>query len=134
MLIDASLLVLAVLIYMAMVLVQVVFSNLEHKPKDQLGPRDGLADTSRMTGRAKRANQNMVEALLMFAPLILLAIVLDRTNEMTALGGWLFVGGRAVYAPLYWFGVPVLRTLAWLVGAAGTVLVLLQVLPFSGAA
>ena len=132
--IDASLLVLAVLIYIAMIAVQVVFSNLEHKPKDQLGSRDGLIDASPMTQRAKRANQNMVEALLMFAPLLLLAIVLDRTNEMTALGGWLFVAGRAVYAPLYWIGVPVLRTLAWLVGAAGTVLVLLQVLPFSGAA
>lgn len=131
---DASLLVLAILIYMAMILVQVVFSNLEHKPKDQLGPRDGLTDTSRMTCRAKRANHNMVEALMMHAPLVLIAILADSTNEMTALGGWLFVAGRAVYAPLYWFGVPVLRTLAWGVAAAGTVLVLLQVLPFTGAA
>ena len=131
---DASLLVLAILIYMAMILVQVVFSNLEHKPKDQLGARDGLIDSSRMTGRAKRANYNMIEALVMHAPLVLIAILLDRTNEMTVLGGWLFVAGRAVYAPLYWFGVPVLRTLAWFVAAAGTVFVLLQVLPFTGAA
>ncbi|MGJ3233108.1 MAG: MAPEG family protein [Oceanicaulis sp.] len=131
---DASLLVLAVIIYMVMILVQVVFSNLEHKPKDQLGPRDGLTDTSAMTGRAKRANANMVEALMMHAPLVLIVLLADRANEMTALGGWLFVAGRAVYAPLYWLGVPVLRTLAWFVAAAGTVLVLLQVLPFSGAA
>lgn len=131
--IDASLLVIAVLIYMAMIVVQVVFSNLEHKPKDQLGSRDGLTDTSRLTGRAKRANHNMVEALVMYAPLVLVVLALDRANDMTALGGWLFVAGRAVYAPIYWLGVPVLRTLAWFVAAAGTVLILLQILPFSGA-
>jgi uncharacterized MAPEG superfamily protein len=132
--IDASLLVLSVLIFIVMVLVQAVFSNLEHPPKQMLGARDGLSDTKAVTQRAKRANQNMIEALLMFAPLMLVAIVTDRTNDMTALGGWLFVAGRAAFAPLYWLGVPVLRTLAWMVAVAGIILVLLQVLPFTGAA
>ena len=132
--IDASLLSLTVLVFIAMVLVQVVFSNLEHSPKTQLGPRDGLTDTSVLTQRAKRANQNMIEAVAMHAPLVVLVLILDRSNAMTELGGWLFVAGRAAYAPLYWFGVPVLRTLAWTVAAAGTVIILLQVLPFSGAA
>jgi len=131
--IDASLLVLAIVIFIVQVMVQGLFSNLEHKPKELLGPRDQLSD-GKLAARAKRANQNMIEALLMFAPLMLAAIALDRTNEMTALGGWLFVIGRAVYAPLYWFGVPVLRTLAWVAALAGIVLILLQILPFSGAA
>ncbi|MFP4520244.1 MAG: MAPEG family protein [Oceanicaulis sp.] len=130
---DSSLLVLSVLIFIVQVMVQGVFSNLEHKPKELLGPRDQLSD-GKLAARAKRANQNMMEALFMFAPLMLVAIALDRTNEMTALGGWLFVIGRAAYAPLYWFGVPVVRTLAWIAALAGIVLVLLQVLPFSGAA
>ncbi|MEQ8405564.1 MAG: MAPEG family protein [Oceanicaulis sp.] len=129
---DASLLVLAVLIFIVQVMVQGLFSNLEHKPKELLGARDQLTD-GKLAARAKRANQNMIEALLMFAPLMLVAIMLDRTNEMTALGGWLFVAGRAAFAPLYWFGVPVVRTLAWVAALAGIVLILLQVLPFSGA-
>ncbi len=132
--IDASLLSVSILIFMVMVVVQAIFSNLEHPPKTLLGARDGLADESRLTCRAKRANQNMVEALLMHVPLVLLVLVLDRSNEMTALGGWLFVAGRAIYAPLYWFGVPLLRTLAWTVAAAGTLIILFQILPFSGAA
>lgn len=131
--IDASLLVLSVLIFIVQVMVQGLFSNLEHKPKELLGPRDQLSDGVR-AARAKRANQNMIEGLLMFAPLMLAAIALDRTNEMTALGGWLFVIGRAAYAPLYWLGVPVVRTLAWLAGLVGVILILLQILPFSGAA
>ncbi len=131
--IDASLLVLAVLVFIVQVMVQGLFSNLEHKPKEMLGARDQLTD-GKLAARAKRANQNMIEALMMFAPLMLAAIALDRTNELTALGGWLFVAGRAAYAPLYWLGVPVLRTLAWVAALAGVVLVVLQVLPFSGAA
>ena len=131
--IDASLLSLSILVFVAMVLVQAVFSNLEHPPKTMLGARDSLKDESLLTGRAKRANQNMIEALLMHVPLVLLVPILDRGNDMTALGGWLFVAGRGLYAPLYWFGVPVLRTLAWAVAAAGTAIILFQVLPFSGA-
>jgi len=132
--IDASLLVLAVLIFMAMVVVQAIFSNLEHPPKTMLGARDSLSDDSVLIRRAKRANQNMIEALLIHAPLVLVVLLLDRGNDMTALGGWLFVAGRAAYAPLYWFGVPLLRTLAWAAGVAGSVIILLQILPFSGAA
>ncbi len=134
MLIDASLLSLSIVIFIVMIAVQAVFSNIEHPPKVMLGARDGMADSGVMTLRAKRANHNMIEALLIHVPLVLLVLMLDRTNAMTALGGWLFVAGRAAYAPLYWLGVPVLRTFAWLAGIAGSVIILLQVLPFSGAA
>ncbi|MGX6647997.1 MAPEG family protein [Maricaulaceae bacterium MS644] len=134
MLIDASLLSLSIVIFIVMIAVQAVFSNIEHPPKVMLGARDGLTDSRVMTQRAKRATHNMIEALLIHVPLVLLVLVLDRTNDMTALGGWLFVAGRAAYAPLYWLGVPVLRTFAWLAGIVGSVIILLQVLPFSGAA
>lgn len=131
---DASLLVLAVLIFIVQIVVQDLFSISEHPLKVLVGARDQMTDRSALVLRAKRANQNMIEALLMFAPLMAIAIILDRTNDMTALGGWMFVAGRALYAPLYWFGVPVLRTLAWLAALAGTLIILLQILPFSGAA
>jgi uncharacterized MAPEG superfamily protein len=130
---DASLLSLSVLIFIVMIAVQGLFSNIEHPPKVMLGARDGMVDKGVLTQRAKRANQNMIEALLIHAPLVLLVLATDRANEMTALGGWLFVAGRAVYAPIYWLGIPVVRTFAWLAGIAGSVIILLQVLPFSGA-
>lgn len=131
--IDASLLVLAVFVFTAMILVQAVFSNLEHSLKTLLGARDALEDSSVLITRAKRANQNMIEAMLIHVPLVLVVLILDRGNAMTALGGWCFVAGRAAYAPLYWFGVPLLRTLAWVAAAAGSVIIFLQILPFSGA-
>ncbi len=123
----------SVALYFVMIAVQGVASNLEHGTGTLLGPRDHVQDRNLLTGRAKRASQNMVEALLLFAPLVLLAHAAGRLNAMTELGAGLFLGARLLYAPLYWFGVPLLRSVAWTAGLVGTGLVFLQVLPFSGA-
>jgi uncharacterized MAPEG superfamily protein len=45
----------------------------------------------------------------------------------------LFFFSRLLFAPLYWFGVPVVRTLAYFGGVAGLIMIFLQVIPFTGA-
>ncbi len=130
---EASALSASAALFFVMIIVQGALSARANSPAALLGSRDRLNPDHPMCARAKRANQNMLEAMAMFVPLMLVAIVTDRTNEMTALGGWLFLAGRAAFAPIYWFGVAYLRTLAWFVGLSGTVLVFLQVLPFTGA-
>ncbi len=132
--IELSYLVSAIIVYFLMIVVQATLANLENKPGTMAGARDGLVDKGVMLSRARRANANMVEALIMFVPLILVAYVTDNLNGMTQLGAGLFLAARIVYAPLYWFGVPWLRTLVWFAGLVGTVLIALQILPFSGAA
>ncbi len=129
--IELSWLVASVVLYGVMILTQGLFSNLEHKGRDLAGARDNIVDHGVRVLRAKRANHNMVEALLMFAPLVLVAVVAGRTNELTALGGVLFFLSRVAYAPLYWFGVPYLRSLAWFGGVIATVLVLIPIFPFT---
>ena len=129
--IELSYLAASILLYGVMIAVQAVISDKEHGLKSAAGARDGVTDKNMSTQRAKRANANMVEALVMFAPLILIAAQTDRLNAMTALGAALFFWARVAYAPLYWFGVPMVRSLVWFIGVAGTVLVALQVLPFS---
>lgn len=129
--VEISYLIASIWLFGAMIAVQAVITDKEHGLKASGGARDGLVDKNISTKRAKRANANMVEALVMFVPLILAAAYLDRFNGMTALGAGLFFWSRAAYAPLYWFGVPMVRSLVWFVGVAGTILVALQVLPFS---
>ena len=131
--VELSYLVSAVILYGVMVLFQALLANLQHSPRYLAGSRDGLEtrEEGAMLCRARRANQNMVEALLLFAPLVLVAHATDRLNYMTELGAGLFLGARIAYAPIYWLGVPWLRSLVWLAGVIGTVMVLLQVLPFS---
>ena len=52
----------------------------------------------------------------------------DRDGALTLWGCWLYLIARIVYVPLYAFGIPVARTLVWMVGTAGLVLVLVAVL------
>lgn len=127
---ELSYLVASIILYAVMIVIQAVFSNLEHGLGSLAGARDGIVDNNAKTLRAKRATANMVEALLLFVPLVLVAAHLGRFNDMTALGAMLFFFGRLAYAPLYWMGVPWLRTVAWFAAMVGTVLILLQVLPF----
>ena len=131
---ELSYLVATVILYIVMIVVQATLANLENKPADMAGSRDGITDKGVMLGRARRANANMVEAMLMFVPLVLVAYMTDSLNEMTQLGAGLFLAARIAYAPIYWFGIPGLRTLVWFAGVVGILLILLQILPFSGAA
>ena len=131
---DLTWLSATVALFFVYLLGEVVAGNRQYAGKDLLGPRDNLAPYGPALGRAKRATSNMIEAMIMFVPLVLIAAVTGKSNEMTAYGAMTFFFARLAYAPLYWFGVPVLRSLAWFVGVVGLIMIFLQVLPFSGAA
>jgi uncharacterized MAPEG superfamily protein len=130
---ELNWLALSAAVFFVYILGEAVAGNLQHSARDLLGPRDGLPAHGVALGRAKRATANMIEGMAMFVPLVLVAVLAGRTNDMTALGCALFVGARVAFAPLYWFGVPVLRTLVWAVSITGLVLIFLQILPFAGA-
>ncbi len=131
--IELNYLVASVAIYFLMIIGQAVLSDKEHGIKHGASARDNSVDKGLFLQRAKRANANMVESLLMFAPLVLVAALTARFNAMTAIGASLFFWGRLAYAPLYWFGVPWLRSAAWFVSLIGIVLVFLQIVPFTSA-
>ena len=131
---ELSYLVSAIIVYFLMIVVQATLANLENKPATMAGPRDDVTDKGVMLSRARRANANMIESLMMFVPLILVAYLTDNLNGMTQLGAGIFLAARIVYAPIYWFGVPWVRTLVWFAGLIGIILIALQILPFSGAA
>jgi uncharacterized MAPEG superfamily protein len=90
------------------------------------GNRDQLPPITGWAGRARRAHINMLESLVLFAIVILVAHIAGRTDEMTALGSQLFFWGRVAYAIVYVVGFPWVRTLVWGVSVAGLVLILLR--------
>jgi len=92
------------------------------------GNREGLAPLAGWAGRAQRAHRNMLENLVLFAALVLIATVAGKTNSTTLLGAQLFFWARAAYAVIYLAGIPYLRTAAWLVSIVGLVLIFLQLL------
>jgi uncharacterized MAPEG superfamily protein len=92
------------------------------------GNREGMPVSTGWAGRAYRAHHNMLENLVLFAALVLVAVVAQKTNDKTLLGAQLFFWARLAYAVIYVAGIPFLRTAAWLVSIVGLVLIFLQLL------
>ncbi len=92
------------------------------------GNREGLKPPTGMADRAHRAHRNMLENLVLFAALVLMAAITGRANEWTALGSIVFFWARLAYAVIFVAGIPWLRTAAWLVSIVGLLLVFSQLL------
>ena len=89
------------------------------------GPRDVESPPpGKVAGRLMRAQANLFETLPIFAAAVIMAHIAGKDGTLTALGAHLYFFGRLIYLPLYAFGVPYIRSLVWLVAAAGLVLVL----------
>lgn len=92
------------------------------------GNREGLPPIEGWAGRAARAHRNMLESLVPFAILVLIAHLTQRANAQTALGAAVFFWARVAYAVVYVAGVPWLRTGVWAVGVIGLLMILAQLL------
>jgi uncharacterized MAPEG superfamily protein len=79
-------------------------------------------------GRALRAHHNMLESLVLFAALVLVAVVAGKTNDSTVFAAQLFFWARLAYAAVYVAGIPWLRTAVWLVSVWALGIIFWQVL------
>jgi len=91
-----------------------------------LGNRDKPFALPPWAARAKRAHVNLLENLLPFAALVLIAHVSEKANATTALGATIFFWSRFVYAVVYTAGITVVRTVIFFAGTVGLLLILLQ--------
>jgi uncharacterized MAPEG superfamily protein len=124
--IELQLLAWAVALTVVQMLVAVAGSFSQASLPQLVGNREDMGEYSGWAGRAHRAHRNMLENLVLFAALVLVAHAAGRENAMTALGAQLFFWSRVAFAAIYVAGVPWLRTAAWAVGLAGLVLIFLQ--------
>ena len=120
----------AIGLYAVMILMQTAAATFSKKASvsDLVGARDNLPSdgVTPFLGRTKRAQANMTEGMIMFTPLVLIAVQMNALSPMTAMGAALFFYGRLAFAPLYYFGVPWLRTLAWFVSIIGILMIFFE--------
>jgi uncharacterized MAPEG superfamily protein len=90
------------------------------------GNREDMPEYKGWVGRASRAHFNMLENLVLFAALVLIAHAAGVRNSMTLLGAELFFWGRVAHAVIYLAGIPWIRTAAWLTSMVGLLLIFLQ--------
>lgn len=94
-----------------------------------MGARDeALPPLNPIAGRLARAQANFLETFPIAIVALVGVVLAGRTSDMTALGGWIWLGARVVYLPLYWAGIPRIRTLVFLVSMVGLGMVLVPLL------
>jgi uncharacterized MAPEG superfamily protein len=126
--IELKMLVWSLALALAQMIVAVLAAIGQVGLKPLIGNRSDLPALEGLAGRATRAQLNMLESLVVFGGLVLVAQVAGKTNAATALGAQLFFWARLAYAPAYIIGIPVLRTAIWGVSFVGMLQILLQLL------
>ena len=76
---------------------------------ERRGARRGAASARSCRPAGSRAQANFHETFPIAIVALLGVVVADRTSEWTALGGWIWLGARLVYLPLYAKGVLVVQ-------------------------
>ena len=101
------------------------FKTKQYGARWNMGARDeALEPLEPIAGRLVRAQANYAETFPIAIVALLGVVLADRTNDMTALGGWVWLGARVLYLPVYWAGVKGLRTIIFLSSLVGLFMVL----------
>lgn len=101
------------------------FKTQQYGREWNVGARDeALPPPNPISGRTMRAQANFIETFPIAVVALLGVVVAGRTSNLTAIGGWIWLGARVVYLPLYATGIRVVRTVVWTISMVGIVMVL----------
>ena len=90
-----------------------------------MSARDGeMPPLDPVPARLLRAQANYQETFPAVAAVLLALVVAGKTSDVTAIAAWTWLAARVVYLPLYWTGIPKVRTLVWSVGFAALLVLL----------
>lgn len=123
---DLTLLVWAAALCLVQAVIAVIGATLQVGLPALAGNRENLPRITGWADRAARAHRNMLESMVLFTALVLVAHIASRANATTLLGAQLFFWGRVAYAAVFIAGIPWLRTAVWGVSVVGLVLIFLR--------
>ena len=84
-----------------------------------LGSRDEPREKSARQERFARTVQNQMESMLIFIPLMALAIYTGKVGAATAVAAWCMIIGRSVFVAFYIAGTFGLRSIGYAIGVFG---------------
>ena len=125
---ESTLLLWAVALTFIQLIISILGAAQQHGLTTLAGNRENIGSTSGWAGRAQRAHRNMLENLVLFAILVIVAHVAGISNELSVLGAQLFFWGRLAYLLIYLIGIAWLRTAAFLISILGLILIFLQLI------
>jgi uncharacterized MAPEG superfamily protein len=123
--VELKILALGALLLVIHIFTAIRFKTAQYGRKWNVGARDeALPPPSAITGRTMRAQANFEETFPIAIVALLGVVLANRTSGLTALGGWIWLGARIVYLPIYAAGIPVIRTIIFVVSLVGLGMVL----------
>ena len=124
--IELTMLILSAGLLMLILLIQASAGILSNGLMAQAGARDELPEKKVFHARVTRLRDNMMENLLMFAPVVLVANAVGISNDMTVLGAQLFFYARLAHAPIYLAAIPLIRPVPFAIAWAGIIMIAMQ--------
>jgi uncharacterized MAPEG superfamily protein len=121
--VELKILALGALLLFVHIFAATRFKTAQYGRQWNVSARDeALPEPNPVTGRLMRAQANFQETFPIAIVALLGVVIAGKTSQWTALGGWIWLGARAVYLPLYWAGIPVVRTIVWTIALIGLVM------------
>ena len=118
--VELTILAFGALLLLAHILIAGNVKTKQYGPKWNVGARDEeLPPLNAVAGRLARAQANYQETFPIAIVALFGVVVADRTSDWTALGGWIWLGARVAYLPLYGFGIPNVRTAVFVISLVG---------------
>lgn len=96
-------------------------------PKSMGYPTGHYDDLPEWAQRCQRTHMNLVENLVPFGALVLIAQISGASSDATVLGAQLFFWGRLAHAAVHIAGIPYLRTGTFVVGWMGCLIIFWEV-------
>jgi len=124
--IELTMILYVVLLLGVQILTQTIAGERSYGVGYGVGARDNKVETNIYHGRATRALQNLIEAMLLFVPIVLVLHLAGVSNSVTLLATKIFVAARIGFFILYMLGTPWLRTILWAIGTMSIIALFLQ--------
>ena len=121
--VELTMLVYSVILTFLIISVPAMAGILQNGLAAQASARDGLPEPTVFAKRARRLQDNMVENMVLFVPLVLAAQAAGISSAETVMGAQLFVVARVLHAGIYLAGIPWIRSLAWAGGVVGMMMI-----------
>jgi len=123
--IELSVLAWGCILALLHIFIAVRFKTRQYGTKWNVGARDEeLPPPQPIVGRLARAQANFFETFPVMAAGLLIVSAADLESRLTAIGAMLWLGARILYLPVYAAGIPVVRTILFLVSVIGILMVL----------
>ena len=111
---ELTVLALGALLLLAHIMLAVHFKTQQYGKDWNMGARDeDLPPLNPIAGRLERARDKFAETFPIAIVALLGIAVAGKANAVSEVASIAWLAARVIYLPLYWAGVPKVRTLVW---------------------